>query len=53
MALGSTIYSTGTTAVAVASQNEMVNDFTTKSKSAIGTVGGAVSGATSVILSLS
>lgn len=48
MSIGSTLYEKGSTAVAVVGSNEYVSYSTNKSKEAIGQVGGAVVGMSSV-----
>ena len=47
--IGSKIYEKGSEQLEYVSANPMVNDFTEKSKSALGTIGGAVTEITSVI----
>lgn len=46
--IGSKIYEKGSEQLEYVNSNPMVNDFTEKSKSALGSIGGAVTGITSV-----
>jgi len=47
--IGSKIYEKGSEQLEYVNSNPMVNDFTEKSKSALGSIGGAVTGITSSV----